>query len=356
MTQPSSDPISPLTPTTVTITVQSTALIPTSIPVPAPCEPVCESVCGPVCEPEHNYSSNPSQCKCTKQCESICSHIQKVQLHRKDREAITAISEKVQLLTTRLESLNDISADIQSEIRLLKTPSDSTHQESHIAKLIKSVDQISEKIDKQSCTQKAQKLTLDHVLEKLQTINNSLGNLSSQASANESRGSEDIRSVADSLKSISKTLAILRSSLPLIGVFAILFLLLLVILSILNLVLPKSTNSPSPPLTATPTPIPIPVPSPVYSPTPIPIPVPSPVYKPVSTWGVHCSPGYDCLRMRKSPHLSAPVVLFLICNASGIQITGSTVDRDGEIWAPVDYQMPEGRTISGWVVRRFLSS
>jgi hypothetical protein len=331
MTQPS-PASSSIAPNTVTITVQSAAPIPT----PASCE---STPC-----PNQGECSDKCSPKCVKQCQPTCSHIQKVLLHRKDRETLAEISKSVSTVATRLETLTDLSTNIQAVATSLQNqPSDSTIQESHISALVQSTRQIASAIDRHSNHQAAQKATLNEIQDALQLIN---------ASLNKLQNSQEIRAVSSSLGTISTTLKNLTW--PLLGIAFSIFLLPFIFRS-LNPSPHKIINSaPTQTVTPTPTPIVIPVPSPVYTPIPIVIPVPSPTHTPISLWRVHCLPGYDCLRLRKSPHLSAPVVKRLPCNASEIQITGASVERDGEIWVPIQYQISEGKTVVGWVVRRFL--
>ncbi len=66
---------------------------------------------------------------------------------------------------------------------------------------------------------------------------------------------------------------------------------------------------------------------------------------------IACIPGKDVLNIHKQPSLDEKTITFTIkCESSGIKIVGKSVEKQGEIWVPIDY---EGN--QGWVIRRFLA-
>jgi hypothetical protein len=97
---------------------------------------------------------------------------------------------------------------------------------------------------------------------------------------------------------------------------------------------------PSPPSPSPPSPSP-PSPSPPSPPT-------------LFTYQVSCLEGYQLLRVRQAPGLSAPTVATLSCSANGVEIINEDTTTDGEAWALVKYQTSTGKPIEGWAARRFL--
>jgi hypothetical protein len=66
---------------------------------------------------------------------------------------------------------------------------------------------------------------------------------------------------------------------------------------------------------------------------------------------IACIPGKDVLNIHNQPSLDGKTIAFTIpCEVSGIKIVGKSVEKQGEIWVPIEY---EGN--KGWVVRRFLA-
>lgn len=294
-------------------------------------------------------SSSPCQDQCNK-CSShpcTCSHSKIIRLHRKDRKKLASIAKEIRIIATRIKAIETISANIDALCKSLKKISDDqSEQTTQLGNISRSAEATSQSLAQHTANQSAQIGVLHSIARNINSIPNAIENIKIPAVGLDipSDTSQNIRSIANSLNSIKY---LLPASLLLLAVatFSLPF-----ILKSQSIGVPPtptststSTSAVAPSTTMNPTII-------IDSTTTI-----NSIYTPVVTkYSVTCLPSYEYLRIRQNPNLSAIVISNIPCNTSGVQIIGAAVDGDGETWAPIQYQT-SGTTISGWVVRRFLS-
>lgn len=330
--------------------------VPITAPIPVPTPDECD---GSSCQP-HQCSKGGERSECPCSCD--CS--KKVRLHKKDGEKIAKISEEIATLAEKLAVLDAVSSTIKA------VSSDQIDQALYIRDISQNLKLISDSLGHRNTSQTTQTKILQNISRSINSVADSLVNNPPKLIL-PSDTISDIKSVSTSLKTISNTqnevLSALKNRWPLVLTILLSALLLPFVFKLVDSLFPPPPapgsptgaalticpNSCSPaclsscaPAAACPTPCPSATPT---------LPIPTLPAPPLGR-AVICSSADQCLYVRQFPNLSATIISKIPCNTPIVQITGAAIDRDGETWAPVQYQTADGRAISGWSVRRFLSS
>jgi ABC-type transporter Mla subunit MlaD len=247
-------------------------------------------------------------------------------LHKKDREKISDISQEIGVFAGKLGVLDGVTNNLTA----LST--NQSEQTLKIDNLSQKLDSISTSLRNYITNQNTQTAALNNIVEKISSPATPQLTLPSDVVKSINSASKSLESISSNQSAIS-----LKNNWPLLAIALPILFLLPPVLKIAD-ELSSSTPKSVPDSIPTPTPIPIPVPNLIPTPTPIPIPVPNLIPTPtpiaISTYYIRCPIGHH-LCTRQLPSLSANIVYQIPCNTPGVQIVGATVDRDGEIWAPI---------------------
>ncbi len=288
-----------------------------------------------------------SNCDCCTSCNDCdkcgCDHSKTVRLHKCDGQRLAEIPERLEEIDTTLKTipakLHAISGSIQGHF---------SNRSSHAENIVTHIDSLIETQRVQKQELEAQTVALNNISTNMGYVAHAINQQSIQVAMPDSM-TANLQSMSSSLASIHKTQREMVGFLKNIWIPFLILAVLSILLPFLSRSVPAPTQSLQPP---SPSPPPSPPPSP--SPSPIAITIFNTNSSLPSSY-IYCSPGNQCLNVRQSHSLSAPVLFPIPCNTPGVQVTGATVDSDGETWAYIRYQ-PAGREpISGWVVKRFLS-